>query len=85
MAQRARDTVRGQTLIVGSAEHRRQQREHLAFLSGRVSHRSRHRHVTDGALVLNRSGAGDVIDRFPSHRRLPVRIARRIGHHRRAP
>ena len=46
---------------------------------------ARHRHMARRAFILNRVCRGRVIEHFPAHRRLPVRIARRIGHHRGAP
>ena len=47
--------------------------------------RARHRHVADRALILDVRGSARVVDRFAADTRLPVRIARRVRHHRRAP
>ena len=36
---------------------------------------ARHRHMTGRALVLNLRGCGRMVDHFPPHTGLPVRIA----------
>src|SRR5258708_4713986 len=41
---------------------------------------ARHWHMAYGTLVFNRSLRLRMIDRFSPHARLPIRIARRIGH-----
>ena len=45
---------------------------------------ARHRHVADGALVLDVRGRGRMVDGFAAHAGLPVGIAR-IRHHAGAP
>ena len=54
-------------------------------LVGKLRFESGDRHVTNGALVFDRSLRFRMIDRFPPHARLPVWIARRIRHDARAP
>ena len=46
---------------------------------------ARHRHVAGGARVFDLRTRRRMIERFAPHGGLPVRIARRVGHHRPAP
>ena len=86
MAHGARHAIARQLALVRQVQVReRQTREHFAGVAGRLRHALVHRHVARGALVLNGRGLRRVIDRLATNARLPIRIPRRIGHHRRSP
>jgi hypothetical protein len=86
MAHRARDTVRCELVefrIVAVGD--REMREYLALAASCPRNPLGHRHVTRGTFVLDGRRMLRMIDNFAANARLPVRVARGIGHHRRAP
>jgi hypothetical protein len=85
MADRARDAVGGEPVLFGLSCANRQMLEELAELAARSSTNGRHRHVADRALVFDLARRRWMIYRLASDRGLPIRIARRVRHHRRAP
>ena len=85
MTHRARHAVGGERAVAVGAALDGKVREHLAFAAVGVRLCARHRHVAGRALVLDRALLERVIDGFAPHRRLPVRVARRVRHHRGAP
>ena len=88
MAQRARHAVVGEPIGVTPLERivvRRKMLENAALSPFGARFGARHGHVTRGAFILDRSALLRMIDRFAAHTSLPVRIARRVRHHRRAP
>src|SRR5436190_24121591 len=60
---------------------RSQVREDFGFLSLVMRLVSRHWHMTNRTLILNGLFGFGMIDRFPTHARLPVRISRGVRHH----
>src|SRR5439155_2641388 len=76
----ADDAIRSQAGRVG-----RKVREGFPCAAGQPGFVSHHRHVADGALVLDEPGSGGVIDGFPPYARHPIRIAAGIGHHAGSP
>ena len=85
MAERAGDAVGGQPCSLPAARPTADARTPAPRPPAARRRGARHRHVTDRALVLDRVGRRRVVDGLAAHRRLPVRIARRVRHHRGAP
>ena len=85
MAHGARDAVVGETIGPTAFASDGQVIEDASLRTVDTRLCSRHRHVARRATVLNRLCRRGVIGHFPPHAGLPVRIARRIGHHRRPP
>ncbi len=85
VTERAGDTVGREPAGVRPVASDGQVREDLSQPAGGSRGRSSHRHVAGRALVLDLGLLRRVIDRLASDRRLPVGIARRVGHHRAAP
>src|SRR5260370_41504861 len=59
--------------------------EYFALAPLLLGLKARNWHMAYRTLVFNRSLRLRMIDRFPPHARLPIRIARRIGHNARPP
>ena len=67
--------------IVALAQVRRQVGERFPFAAGQPGFVPHHRHVADGAFVLDERGSGGVIAELAPHTGHPVRIAAGVGHH----
>src|SRR5215510_485864 len=86
MADGARNAVGRELLELRAvALVERQVCEYFASAAGGARNLRRHRHVALSTLVLNDCRMHGMIDRFPAHARLPVRIPSRVGHHRGSP
>ena len=81
----ARHTIGREQIRLVPALIERQVLEDLRGLSRRALRRVRHRHVAHRTLVLDGRGGVGVVEDFAPHGGLPVRVARRVRHHRGAP
>ena len=85
VTKRAGHTVRGKQVLRGGGRTDRQVFEDGPEAAAGIRLVAGHRHVALGALILDGGGGLRMVHRFAPDRRLPVRIARRIGHHRGPP
>jgi len=85
VTDRAGHTILGERIHRAGVAVERQMREHAALAPGKIGGIAGHRHVTGRALILDRGRGLGILQHLAPNRRLPVRIARRVGHHRWAP
>src|SRR5205823_6273260 len=84
MTERTGHAVRRQP-VAGLFRIEWQMRENLAFAAAELRFPARHRHVADGALVLDRCPRFGMIHALATHRALPVGVPRGVCHHARPP
>jgi hypothetical protein len=85
MARGAGDAVCSEEIGARRARADRQVREDLPGPARRPGLELRHGHVTLGAFVLDGFAGQRMVEDLAAHRRLPVRIASRVRHHRSTP
>ena len=85
VTQRAGHAVRGEQIRRGGGRTDRQVFEDGPEAAAGIRRVAGHRHVALGAFVLDGGAGLRMVHGFAPDRRLPIRIARRIGHHRGPP
>ena len=75
----------GEAVLLGRDRSAWQQAEHRATSAAHDCGRPRHRHVADGAFVLDFRLRTRMVEDLAADRGHPVRVARGIRHHRRPP